>query len=324
MSAPKTRTGSVWKSFLTPGWVIAFILALAFSWFAITWLSPWQLNKDHDIVERNERIETAFEADPVPAATLLDGGYDPADEWTRISLTGRYVPDDEVLIRLRPVDGAPAFQSLVPFQLDDDSSTVILINRGWVPAEDGGTTVPELPAPPATETVTLNAMIRTPEDPHPEGATQDQGYTMVQSISPAQIAELTESGSDFAEPYAQLLSDQPGVLNPIPLPQLDRGNHLSYGLQWIAFGIMAPAGLIYFLYSEVRERRRYRQEQEELAELVNPIADDSPAPAPVSSSASGTTETEPKGPVATAAPARARYGSSRTNPWAQKETEERF
>nr|VDG63176.1 Uncharacterized conserved protein [Streptococcus thermophilus] len=322
MSAPKTRTGSVWKSFLTPGWVIAFILALAFSWFAITWLSPWQLNKDHDIVERNERIETAFESDPVPAATLLDGGYNPANEWTRISLTGRYLADDEVLLRLRPVDGSPAFQSLVPFQLDDDSSTILLVNRGWVPAEDGGTTVPELPAPPATETVTLNAMIRTPEEPHPEGAIEDQGYTMVQSISPAQIAELTESKTNFAEPYAQLLSGQLGVLNPIPLPQLDRGNHLSYGLQWIAFGIMAPAGLIYFLYSEARERRRYRHEQEELAELIDPAADDvrEPTPAP----AQGPQTTAPPARAEPAAAVRARYGSSRRNPWAQKETEERF
>ena len=42
----------------------------------------------------------------------------------------------------------------------------------------------------------------------------------------------------------------------MPLPQLDAGPFLSYGIQWIAFGIVAPLGLGYFVYSEIRMRRR--------------------------------------------------------------------
>jgi hypothetical protein len=42
----------------------------------------------------------------------------------------------------------------------------------------------------------------------------------------------------------------------LPLPQLDAGPFLSYGIQWIAFGILAPIGLGYFAYSEIRMRRR--------------------------------------------------------------------
>ena len=42
----------------------------------------------------------------------------------------------------------------------------------------------------------------------------------------------------------------------ISLPHLDAGPFLSYGIQWIAFGILAPIGLSYFLFSEIRERRR--------------------------------------------------------------------
>ena len=39
------------------------------------------------------------------------------------------------------------------------------------------------------------------------------------------------------------------------LPHLDAGPFLSYGIQWIAFGIIAPIGLGYFVYSEIRQRR---------------------------------------------------------------------
>ena len=57
------------------------------------------------------------------------------------------------------------------------------------------------------------------------------------------------------------MEDQPGGLGVLPLPHLDAGPFLSYGIQWIAFGILAPIGLGYFIYVEIRQRRRERAEQ---------------------------------------------------------------
>ena len=74
----------------------------------------------------------------------------------------------------------------------------------------------------------------------------------------------------------------------------------------IAFGIMAPAGLAYFIYSEVRERRRYASEQQELAALSSAESESAPSGEP------------------SPAPARARYGHSRNNPWATKPDKERI
>lgn len=293
-----TTSKSIWKTFLSPGWVLAVVFAVLFSWFAITWLSPWQLGKDHAIKERNERIEQAFARDPVAVEDVL--ASESPEEWTRVTMRGHYLPDDELLLRLRPVEGAPAFQSLVPFALD--SGQTVLVNRGWVPADEGGTAVPPIDRAPA-EPVTLSAMIRL-ADQSSIPPISEQGYTMVQTINTSQVADLT--GTELAAPYAQLLNDEPGVLNPIPLPVLDRGNHLSYGLQWIAFGIMAPAGLAYFIYSEVRERRRYASEQQELAALSSAESESAPSGEP------------------SPAPARARYGHSRNNPWATKPDEERI
>ena len=45
----------------------------------------------------------------------------------------------------------------------------------------------------------------------------------------------------------------------IGVPHLDAGPFLSYGIQWISFGILAPIGLSYFVYSEIRARRREKQ-----------------------------------------------------------------
>lgn len=62
-------------------------------------------------------------------------------------------------------------------------------------------------------------------------------------------------------------------LQALPLPHLDGGTNLSYGIQWIAFGILAPVGLGWFVYAEMRERRREREESAEVARLNAQITD---------------------------------------------------
>ncbi len=52
---------------------------------------------------------------------------------------------------------------------------------------------------------------------------------------------------------------EPGGLGVIGIPHLDAGPFLSYGIQWISFGILAPIGVGYFIYSEIRVRRREKQ-----------------------------------------------------------------
>lgn len=333
------------KTFLKPGWVLLLLFVVAFSYLAFTVLAPWQLGKDDDIVERNELITHAYEADPQPVEDLVDGnGAIKDDEWSRATLHGHYLPQDEVLLRLRPVDSGPSYQSLVPFRTD--SGLTILVNRGWVKAGEANA-VPDIPDVPSGET-TLTGMIRADEAKHQSAPIKQEGYQQVYSIHTEQIASLIDA--PLAHDYIQLSADQPGVLNPMPIPQLDRGNHLSYGYQWIAFGIMAPLGLGYFVWSEIRERRRLREEEEALAALdadastpSEPedasVAGSAPveAPSPATSrrdahaAADDATDTAPAVPAASSSHAasrrnRSRYGDSKPDHYAKlnKRRRERY
>ena len=257
---PSTQR-SVWKTFLKPGWVFTAAVVLIFAYFAFTVLAPWQLHKNEAKTERNHNIEAAFETDPVPLSEIFTTRGEVADgkEWRRVSMTGHYLPESEVLLRLRPVNSSPAFQALTPFRLN--SGEIMLVNRGFVPANQDN--VPDIPAAPSEE-VTIVGYARLDEPPPSHEPLTDQSRLQVSGINSQQIADLThlELGKD----YVQLSDGQPGTLSAIPLPQLDSGPHLSYGIQWIAFGIMAPLGLGYFVWAEMRERRREQEEQQALQE----------------------------------------------------------
>ena len=161
------------KTFLKPGWVLLLIFVVTFSYFAFTVLAPWQLGKDDRIVERNHLIAQAYEADPRPLSEVVDSeGAIADDEWSRATLHGRYLADEEVLLRLRPVSSGAVYQSLVPFRTD--SGLTMLVNRGWIAAGEGNT-VPSIPKAPAGET-TIVGMMRADEPKHASAPIDQEGY----------------------------------------------------------------------------------------------------------------------------------------------------
>jgi hypothetical protein len=165
-----------------------------------------------------------------------------------------------VLQRLQRLDDKPAYGVLAEFRLDDGHT--LLVDRGLVGAPDGSH-LPPIAAPP-TGPQHIEGRVRKSEGVIPGKApAMLDGYRQVYSIDTTQLSTvlavpLTPIPTGGAGGYLQLSDGQPGVFTPQPLPQLDAGPYLSYGLQWIAFGVMAPLGLGYFVYSEITERRRER------------------------------------------------------------------
>ena len=160
-----------------------------------------------------------------------------------------------MLARLRVVDGDPAFEVLVPFAVD--GGPTVLVDRGYVrPA--AGSQVPAYRRRPRGHGDDHRAAAqlrgrRRGKDPFRAGR-------RAAGVLDQHRADLRATGVPLAGSYLQLVDDQPGGLGVIPLPHLDAGPFLSYGIQWIAFGIIAPIGVGYFVFAEVRQRRRERAE----------------------------------------------------------------
>ncbi|HMT50083.1 SURF1 family protein [Dietzia sp. UBA5065] len=258
------------RRFISPGWVIGLLGVILFAWACFALLAPWQLGKSDDLDARNARLAESVQADPAPLAQVVDdpGGYVDR-EWRLVTLEGRWQPDAEALLRLRSVDGEPVYQVLTVF--DPDEGGDILVNRGVVPVGENNT-VPAFPAAPGGE-VGITARVRATEAGQAEPVVVD-GFPAVRVVDPVVIGGTL--GHDLVpQGYLQLVGGQPGSLTPAPIPGIESGPYLSYGLQWLAFGILAPLALGYFAWAEIRARRRDAERDEPRA---SGTPDGSPAP----------------------------------------------
>lgn len=242
-----------WRFLLRPGWLALTAMVICFAVAAFTLLAPWQFRRAAERADRNSAIEHSFGTPPQPLRDVLAAHAAPtrATEWRQVRITGHYLPSAEMVVRLRTVQGEPAFEVLVPLALADGSN--ILVDRGYLrPAE--GVRVPEYPPVPGGE-VTVTGRLRADEqDPQNGEVVQRDGHRQVYAVSTRTVSAAT--GVPLEPGYVQLTDGAPGLLSELPLPQLDPGPSFSYALQWIAFGVMAPLGLVYFAWREATDGRR--------------------------------------------------------------------
>jgi cytochrome oxidase assembly protein ShyY1 len=208
---------------LRPGWVALAVVVIAFTYLCFSVLAPWQLGKNTKTSQENDQIQQSLTTAPVPLKTLLPQQDSSATDaqWRRVTATGHYLADKQLLARLRVVDGEPALEVLLPFVVD--GGPTVLVDRGYVRPEQGSR-LPPIPPPPHA-TVTLTARLRDSERPllDKESFISD-GVRQVYSIDTSQIATLT--GVGLAGSYLQLVDNQPGGLGVIGMPHLDAGPFL--------------------------------------------------------------------------------------------------
>jgi cytochrome oxidase assembly protein ShyY1 len=254
---------------LRPGWIALAVVVIAFTYLCFSVLAPWQLGKNTKTSRENDQIQHSLTSDPVPLTSLLPQQDSSAGDgqWRKVTATGHYLPDKQVVARLRVAEGDQAMEVLVPFVVD--GGPTVLVDRGYVRPLPGSR-VPPIAAPPRGA-VTITARLRDSEGPvFDKKSFVTDGVRQVYSISTSQIATLI--GTPLTGSYLQLVDNQPGGLGVIALPHLDAGPFLSYGIQWITFGVIAPILLGYFVYAEVQARRADKARATQPAEKPAPVS----------------------------------------------------
>ncbi len=237
-----------------PRWLFYLVLAVIFAVAAVL-LGQWQYGSHEAKVERRDTIETNYGADPVSLLSVLDGpddAFEASDDWARVEVSGRYRPEDQLLVRNRPYRSVFGYEVLVPFEVDGLGSggADLLVNRGWVKNARNAATLPEVPAPP-TGDVTITGWLRPSEE--------DLG----RDLPAGQLASISLDGAhdalgvDLFGAYLALESEaggtpvatRPAVADP---PDTGLGVNFAYALQWWLF---SPIGIVLVVVMARREAR---------------------------------------------------------------------
>ena len=240
-------------SFLkSPVW-IAGILIVAITVVTFVNLGMWQLRRLDERRTLNATIESRMAEDPVDLGLLLATvGRDPeALEYRRVTTTGTYRPDEEILLQARTLSGVSGHNVVTPLVMGSES---LAVNRGWVPIDSEGPPVPN--ALPAAGTVTVDGILRVSESRGPTGVTEDDGsYRKIGRIDLDLLAP--QWGPALLPVYLQLENQDPPqgqYPSPLPPPEIGEGAHLSYAIQWFVFAAVATIGFPILVVNTARRK----------------------------------------------------------------------
>ena len=244
---------SVSRRIRWPRLILVTLIALAgIAGFAS--LGVWQIHRLHWKLDLIGRVNARVHADPVPAPgpSAWPAITAQKDEYTRVTLTGRFLNDEEVLI-YTPSDFGPADWLLTPLLRDD--GTIVMINRGVVP--DARARAGQFDR--IEGTVTVTGLLRISED---------KGWLFSRANNPEKqrwyrrdIGSIAAAkGFKNAAPY---FVDQERI-DPDRWPRGGmtvihfRNAHLSYALTWFALAVLVLGGYVLILRQELRSRELER------------------------------------------------------------------
>jgi cytochrome oxidase assembly protein ShyY1 len=215
------------RTLLTPRWLLALLLAVAFAAVCVV-LGRWQWGRYEDKRARGDAIAAHYMAAPVPLDTMVPRlPLSEADEWTRVTATGPYA-GQQLLVRNRSLSSTPGLEVVVPL---DTGGHRLLVDRGWVENAESAAQLPAVPPAP-DGTVTVQGWLRHGEADL--GKDLPAGQLASINISNAQA----QVGGELLDAYLVLESERTamGAVPPRPAPlekpEGDLGPHQAYAFQW--------------------------------------------------------------------------------------------
>ncbi|WP_225828194.1 SURF1 family protein [Streptomyces naphthomycinicus] len=258
-----------YRFLLSRQWVILTLVAIALIPTMIK-LGFWQQHRYEERTARNDLVSSALHAEPVPVERLTSPGHavTRAEKYRTVSATGTFDTAKQVVVRRRTnSDDEVGFHVLTPFVLTDGK--VLLVNRGWIPANGAQTDFPKIPAPPAGRT-TVTGRLMADETTAASGIKNVKGLPDRQIMLISSAEEARRLGAQVLGGYIQQTAPEPKGGSPEQISDPgseDAPLNYAYMIQWWLFAAAVPVGWWFLVRREIRDRQEAAaQEQPEASE----------------------------------------------------------
>jgi len=226
----------------------AFLLLLA--------LGFWQLDR---AAQKNELYAAYLEKSalaPIDLNNLARTVPEVDMLWRKGAVHGQYSDSRVFILDNQIVNGLPGYFVFSPFSVDLTGS-IIVVNRGWVPAGYYRDVIPDIITPEGT--VTLSGTIMLPPATSmfsldvPIEEKMAKGISRMQNIDLDVLADIL--GQPLLPYVLQLDPASPtGYVRQWNMPGSGAEKHFGYAFQWFA---LAAALLIIFIRIGVRQQHKH-------------------------------------------------------------------
>jgi surfeit locus 1 family protein len=211
-------------------------------------LGIWQVSR---LRERRAANVVARQARSAPPVELTTDQPDSTLAGRRVRAVGSYDHAHDIVVRGRVYQGVPGVEIISPLILAD-KKTAVLVDRGFVPAPDAVTVVPDSFRESGTREVQGYLV------PVPSGGGKPLQRRGITTWSRLDLTALRARLPYSVYPWS-ILQSPDSSLPRFPRrqapPPLDDGPHLSYAIQWFSFAIIA----LVFAAVVARSSRRGQQ-----------------------------------------------------------------
>ena len=239
------------KSMFSRRWIITTILVIAAMGVMIR-LGIWQLDR----LEGRRAFNTRVLAQTSQPVLVLDGGSVDGDlstmEYRQVSVVGEYDHEHQIALRNQHWGNQWGVHLVTPLHISGSGETV-LVDRGWIPAEEfqsGDWSKFDEPG-----LVEINGIIRAPQSEADYGSRSDPtpapGGPALEAWN---FVNITALGQQMPYPllsaYVQQAPDPSWSTLPHrtqPEIEITEGPHMGYAIQWFTFAAVLGLGFPLFI-----------------------------------------------------------------------------
>ena len=222
-------------------------------------LAVWQLQRLQDRRDENARVSAQTRLPIVGLESLLASPGESRDAaYRRVTVSGTYDVEQEVVLQSRSFKNRPGNHLLTPLRAS--SGTAVVVDRGWVPIDINRPGAPQA-LPPGGE-VELTGVLLPGETKGLFGIS-DPPPGVVTAIPRVDLERLNEQ-LPYSVPrvYLRIEEQIPAAAalpEPVPLAALNEGPHLEYALQWGFFALVSVIVYAALIRKESRHSRKLRE-----------------------------------------------------------------